>query len=262
MAKEKILIIEDDPAVAKLIQINLEFENYQPVIAVDGEAGLIKAGSEKPDLILLDILLPKMNGLELLKHLKKSPETAAIPVMMLTALGQEDDLKTGYDLGVVDYISKPFTINRLLSAVESYVRNPDLVKDEALASPDSVTKVAIIGLGETGMYSIHVLQGDPHFKILGVSDLNNNVEGIQLAKKLNIPIYDDIAFFTRQVKADCVLVSDSEHYHAIHEKILNINSQEIVGPMSLSLFLHVIKHLEQKEKVTRAVLREYKQVIE
>lgn len=256
------MVIEDDPAISSLIKINLEFENYRPVVARDGETGLIKAGSEKPDLILLDVMLPQMNGFEVLAHLKKSAETGSVPVIMLTALGQEENVKKGYDLGAVDYIAKPFSINRLLSSVETHVRKTQPVAAPLAEVPETTIRVALVGAGETGIYLLNLLQADPHFQVVGISDIRGNVEGIKLAKKLNIPVYEEITFFTRHARADCVLVTDSAHHEAIHEKILNINSQEMVGPVGLEVFLHVIKHLEHKEKVTRAVLREYKQVVE
>lgn len=262
MAQESILVIEDDQAIATLIKINLEFENYKPIMADDGEAGLIKAGSEKPDLVLLDIMLPKMDGFEVLRNLKKTKETAVIPVIMLTALGHEESVKKGYDLGAVDYISKPFSINRLLSAVETHVRKPRRDTADSEHGAERQITIAIIGAGETGTYLLNVLQADPHFHITGVSDLNMNVEGIRLAQKLSIPVYDEITFFTRSTHPDCIFVTDDLHYDTIHQRILNINSQEMVGPVGLGVFLHVIRHLEDREKVTRAVLREYKQVIE
>lgn len=262
MAREKVLIVEDDPSIGNLIKINLEFEGYNAFLSQNGEEALIKAGAEKPDLILLDVMLPKMDGFEVLRNLKQSHETKEISVVMLTALGQEENVKKGYDLGAVDYISKPFSINRLLSAVETYTRKSKrtLTNDEPQA--EKVVKVAIIGTGEKGGALLKLLQADPHFQIVGVSDLNIKSEGITLARKLNLPTYDEITFFVRQVHADCVFATDQTHYETIHTRILNINSQEIIGPIGLDVFLHTVHHLEEKEKVTRAVLREYKQVIE
>lgn len=102
----KILIVEDDPLMSRMYQKIFSFENYEVEIAADGQEGLDKARTGKPTLILLDIMMPKMNGLQVLEKLKADPETKAIPVVMLTNLAGQQDAETALSKGAVKYIIK------------------------------------------------------------------------------------------------------------------------------------------------------------
>lgn len=104
--KVKILLIEDDPFLSSMYSTKFELENFLVYSAEDGEKGLEKAFSEKPDIILLDVLMPKMNGFQVLEKLKANKETQPIPVIMLTNLNQKDDIEKGAALGAVDYLIK------------------------------------------------------------------------------------------------------------------------------------------------------------
>lgn len=111
--KPKILIVDDEPDYVTTIQQHLEWSNYQAVIAVNGQEGLEKAASERPDLILLDTNMPIMNGHEMLEHLNKDPQLKSIPVVMVTAACEMDDIATASSFGIVDYIAKPFDFAEL-----------------------------------------------------------------------------------------------------------------------------------------------------
>lgn len=102
----KILIVEDDPLMHRMYQKIFTFEGYEVDMAGDGEEGLEKARSGKPTLVLLDVMMPKMNGLQVLEKLKASPETKAIPVVMLTNLAGQQDAETAMTKGAVKYIIK------------------------------------------------------------------------------------------------------------------------------------------------------------
>ena len=107
MAKKiKILLIEDDPFLLSMYATKFELEGFEIVSAEDGEKALKTASKEKPDIILLDVLLPKMDGFEVLKELKINAETKAAPVILLTNLSQRDDVEKGLALGAVDYLIK------------------------------------------------------------------------------------------------------------------------------------------------------------
>ena len=106
MDRLKILLIEDDAVLAKVLYEELSEANFEVFQAYDGETGLAMAHEKHPDLILLDIIMPKKNGFEVLEDLKKSQETKAIPVALLTMLGSDDDVKKGLRLGATDYIVK------------------------------------------------------------------------------------------------------------------------------------------------------------
>lgn len=104
--KKKILLIEDDSFLISMYTVKFELENFEVVAAEDGEKGLGLAIKEKPDIILLDILLPKMNGFEVLKELKNNKETSPIPVILLTNLSQKNEIEQGLALGAQDYLIK------------------------------------------------------------------------------------------------------------------------------------------------------------
>jgi len=118
--KKKILIIEDEEDLVKGLRINLVDEGYEVDFALNGKEGLEKALDEKPDLILLDIMLPGMNGLEICKELRQNKMD--IPILMLTAKGEEIDKVIGLEMGADDYISKPFSIRELLARVKAHLR--------------------------------------------------------------------------------------------------------------------------------------------
>ena len=106
MDEQKIVLIEDDKILSKVIQEELSESGLHVLPAFDGEDGLKLIKDNKPDLILLDLILPKKHGFEVLKELKQNPETENIPVIILTMLGQDDDIKKGFKLGAIDYIVK------------------------------------------------------------------------------------------------------------------------------------------------------------
>jgi len=118
---KKILVIEDDPKMLRIIKDRLEANNYQIITAVDGEAGLNKARSEKPDLILLDILLPKLNGFTICRLLKFDETLMSIPIIMLTAKTSENDLEIGKKVGADAYLVKPFDPAILLLIIEQFI---------------------------------------------------------------------------------------------------------------------------------------------
>ena len=121
-AKHKILLIEDDAVLAKVIYEELTETGFEVFRAYDGEAGLALAHEEKPDLILLDILLPKKNGFEVLADLKNSADTRAIRVIILTMLGGDDDVRNGMKLGAEDYIVKSqHAVSEIIGKVKSFV---------------------------------------------------------------------------------------------------------------------------------------------
>ena len=120
MAGETILIIEDDPTMLRGLKDNFEFEGYCVAVAEDGEKGLAAAMSVKPDLIVLDIMLPKVNGYEICRLVRK--EGLDVPIIMLTAKGQEQDIILGLNLGADDYVTKPFSIKQLLARANAFLR--------------------------------------------------------------------------------------------------------------------------------------------
>jgi len=120
--KSKVLIIEDDSFISDMYRIKLESEGFDVIVAPDGLQGLDSASKERPDLILLDVVMPKMDGFTVLQNLKGNPEIQKIPVVMLTNLGQKDSVEKGLKLGAQDYIIKAhFTPLEVVDKVKSYL---------------------------------------------------------------------------------------------------------------------------------------------
>jgi len=130
MAKEKILVVDDDEDIVELVQYNLAKEGYRVHCVTSGEAALRKAVSEIPDAILLDLMLPDVDGLDVCRQLKNNQATRHIPVIMLTAKGEDADIVTGLELGAEDYVVKPFSPRVLLARLrvvfrQKQSRDPD-----------------------------------------------------------------------------------------------------------------------------------------
>jgi DNA-binding response OmpR family regulator len=117
---ETILIVEDDATMLRALRDNFEYKGYKVFTAADGEAGLDAALAKKPDLIILDIMLPKINGYEICRLVRE--EKLDMPIIMLTAKGEESDIVLGLNLGADDYVTKPFSIRELFARVEAFLR--------------------------------------------------------------------------------------------------------------------------------------------
>jgi len=121
----KILIVDDEKDIVDLVAYNLEKEGYETLKALDGEKALQMVRTRIPDLVILDLMLPGIQGLEVCKRIRKVPETAAIPIIMLTAKGEEIDKVLGLEVGADDYITKPFSVKELLARVKAVLRRSE-----------------------------------------------------------------------------------------------------------------------------------------
>ncbi|MBT4850319.1 response regulator [Candidatus Parcubacteria bacterium] len=126
----KILFVDDDNFLRKVYQSELGDRGYDVILAVDGEEGLEKARTNDPDLIILDMIMPKKNGFEVLMELQEDEKTKNIPVIILSNLGQEDDVKKGLDLGAVDYLIKDdITLTAIMDKVNQYLHSKSQSKE-------------------------------------------------------------------------------------------------------------------------------------
>ncbi len=130
MPKQTILVIDDEKDIQKLLQYNLEKEGYQVFAAKTGEEGLELAKTKRPDLVILDLMLPGIDGIEVCKLLQADKNTKTIPILMLTAKSAEVDQILGLELGASDYITKPFSVKVLLVRVKSALRKAESGKEE------------------------------------------------------------------------------------------------------------------------------------
>jgi two-component system alkaline phosphatase synthesis response regulator PhoP len=121
MSQAKILIVDDEPDLVETIRFSLELEGYNVLVATNGEEGLNLARQEKPDLILLDLMLPKLDGYKVCRLLKFDERYKHIPILMLTAKTQEKDKILGKETGANEYITKPFDMDELMAKIKSYL---------------------------------------------------------------------------------------------------------------------------------------------
>ncbi|MCZ7607165.1 MAG: response regulator [Planctomycetota bacterium] len=128
---QRILIIEDEPDIIEVLKYNLEKNHFSVASAASGEAGLKAAGELLPDLVLLDLMLPGIDGLEVCRRLRDDPRTRDIPVVMLTAKGTESDVVVGLTLGADDYIVKPFSTSELMARIKAVLRRTEPREGEA-----------------------------------------------------------------------------------------------------------------------------------
>ncbi len=120
-SQKRILICDDDPVILRLLQVNLELEGYQPLLAQHGAKAVEVATAEHPDLVILDIMMPQMDGYEAAQRLKSDERTKSIPVIFLSAKAQPSDIEKGKSYGVEEYLTKPFDPAELLAVVQRLV---------------------------------------------------------------------------------------------------------------------------------------------
>ena len=138
---EKIMVVEDELDIARMIEYNLKKEGYRTVLVHDGGFAAATAVKEKPALILLDLMLPGLDGLEVCRRLKADAKTSAIPIIMLTAKGEESDKVLGLGLGADDYVAKPFSLKELLARVQAVLRR--YARPEAAPAPGKLKAGAL-----------------------------------------------------------------------------------------------------------------------
>jgi two-component system alkaline phosphatase synthesis response regulator PhoP len=119
MSKGRILVVDDEIYIVHILDFSLGMEGYEVLTALDGEQALERLKSDKPDLIVLDIMMPKVDGYEVCRTIKTNPETQHIPVILLSAKGRNVDQKMGFDVGADDYITKPFSPRKLVERINA-----------------------------------------------------------------------------------------------------------------------------------------------
>ncbi len=146
MKREKILVIEDEADILEVVQYNLAREGYKVVCVRDGATGLSRVKQDAPDLVILDLMLPGMDGLEVCRRIRQDPISAGTPVVMLTAKAEESDVILGLGLGADDYVTKPFSPRELVARVRTVLRRGP-VREERIAGERVVRGELVIDIG-------------------------------------------------------------------------------------------------------------------
>ena len=152
----RVLIVEDEPAIAELIAVNLRHNGFLPTWAMDSTSAQVELDAVLPDVILLDWMLPGESGLVLAKRWRENPRTKAVPIIMLTARGDEQDRVSGLDAGADDYIAKPFSVKELLARVRAVLRR---------RAPEQVGGVVTVGALSLNASTYRVTFGDEALKL-------------------------------------------------------------------------------------------------
>ncbi len=146
VAKPKTLVIEDEPDLLEVIQYNLEREGHKVIPCRNGEQGLSRIRTDNPDLVILDLMLPGMDGVEVCRQVKSDPVTRAIPIIMVTAKSEESDIVLGLGIGADDYLTKPFSPRELVARVKVVLRRGPL-REESGGGERLVRGALVIDLG-------------------------------------------------------------------------------------------------------------------
>lgn len=146
VAKPKVLVIEDEPDILEVMQYNLEREGHKVIACRNGEQGLSRIRTDNPDLVILDLMLPGMDGVEVCRQVKADPVTRAIPIIMVTAKSEESDIVLGLGIGADDYIAKPFSPRELVARVKVVLRRGPL-REESGGGERVVRGALAIDLG-------------------------------------------------------------------------------------------------------------------
>ncbi len=123
-AKPRVLIVDDDPVILRLLQVNFRLEDYEVDTASRGDEALAKAKGNRPDIVVLDVMMPGIDGWEVCRQLKEDPNLRDVPVIFLSARAQDEDQQRGYALGVVEYVTKPFDPAQLVDIVRRTLAGP------------------------------------------------------------------------------------------------------------------------------------------
>ena len=139
LSQPTVLIVEDETSQVELLKFNFEKSGYNPLVAMDGEEGLLQAEEHTPDLIILDWMLPELSGIEVCRRLKRNETTRAIPILMLTARGEESDKIRGLDTGADDFVVKPYSVKELLARARAMIRRSNPIQSGEVVSYGDIT---------------------------------------------------------------------------------------------------------------------------
>jgi DNA-binding response OmpR family regulator len=165
-ASKKILIVEDEPDILKLVTLYLEKEGYRTVSAASGMEGLRQVKQEKPDLVVLDLMLPEIDGLEVCRRLRSVPATAMLPIIMLTAKAEESDTIIGLELGADDYVTKPFSLKTFVARIKALFRRLERKQDDSQAHYRYGNLVMNLGRHEVTVHKTEVCLTAKEFGLL------------------------------------------------------------------------------------------------
>ncbi|MHB2019344.1 MAG: response regulator [Candidatus Xenobia bacterium] len=244
-ARGKILVADDNPDIARLVEVNLKFEGYDTCIASNGAEAIEMANTQRPDAIVLDIMLPRLDGWQVLKTLKGAAETKNIPVILLTGMNLEDRKERELVEEVEQFVSKPFNPMRLVEIVDEVVQVRRRKGTEAPKPAHTRVRVVVVGGDKTGTAILRTLLGNPRIRVEAlICDPRN--EGASLAQELGIPCLQKLD----EVRTADVIV-DTEGTVAVPR-----GGVEVVRGQGVDLLLEVVMAREESARKERGLVRE------
>lgn len=216
----KILVIDDDRAINELVKINLELDGYKVFSAFDGEEGLALAKQEEPEVIVLDVMMPDLDGYTVAKRLRENAEMKNVPILMLTALGQLENKVKGFELGIDDYLVKPFEIDELKCRIKALLKRSQKIPESAGAK-EIYTAGNITLIPES--YRVKICDKDTkvtpiEFEILNLlmQNYGNMVSGAKILKEIWGYNPDDdmetVRVHIRHIRTKLDKISDGKKY--------------------------------------------------
>jgi len=216
----KILIIDDDKAINELIKVNLELQGYEVTQAFNGIEGFAKAKQEEPSLIVLDVMMPEVDGFTVAQRIRQNPETSETPILMLTALSELSDKVNGFNIGVDDYLTKPFEIDELIVRVRALLkRTSQIPKSSAVRELLTYKEITLIPETYSVKINDKVQKLTPiEYDIFNILFQNhgNMVSGVKLLKEVWGYEPDDnvetIRVHIRHLRSKIDKISDGKQY--------------------------------------------------
>ncbi len=251
-----ILIADDNPGILRLIKVNLQFEGFEVICAADGREALNMARRHRPDLIILDIMMPEMDGWEVLSNLKKDDELKNIPVILLTgvSVSVREGKERGLIEGVEDFLTKPFNPLRLIKSVEDIVSSRQMISLESKKGHKPI-KVALIGQGESGIDMVQTFSGSSIVDMMVYCDLSKESSSKILAQELGIKCCSDPREITGLEEVD--LIIDTRDVRDDTLKDLEENREvEILQGLSVSVFRRLLEEQEVTRRKERTLVKE------
>lgn len=236
--KQKILVIEDEPQILEFLSIALSINGYEVITACDGVEGLKLALSLSPDLIISDIMMPLMDGYKLLEEIRNHPETATTPMLLLSARSDKNDIRHGMNLGADDYLTKPFDIDDLLSAIKSQLEKKHSIKQQLSNKLEDLRSSIRSNLPHEIRTPINIILGYSNILIRAkdysnTEDVREMIESIQYgAQRLNhlfenyllyasLELMDPIAM--RNSNENKIVISDDVFFELVNREFENEN---------------------------------------